>query len=88
MPRKIFPVALVILLAAVTAPAWAQQKVRINWTAVTGAQSGMHMAQQEGVFKKKLDRAKGHGGGRASDVFLMVEIEEVLAQFLIGDLVG
>ena len=52
MLRKIFPVALVILVATVTAPAWAQQKVRINWTAVTGAQSGMHMAQQEGVFKK------------------------------------
>jgi len=30
----------------------AQQKVRINWTAVTGAQSGMHMAQQEGLFRK------------------------------------
>jgi NitT/TauT family transport system substrate-binding protein len=27
-------------------------KVRINWTAVTGAQSGMFMAQQEGLFKK------------------------------------
>jgi NitT/TauT family transport system substrate-binding protein len=33
-------------------PATAQQKVRINWTAVTGAQSGMHMAQQEGIFRK------------------------------------
>ena len=26
--------------------------MRINWTAVTGAQSGMFMAQQEGLFKK------------------------------------
>jgi NitT/TauT family transport system substrate-binding protein len=26
--------------------------VRINWTAVTGAQSGMFMAQQEGLFRK------------------------------------
>ena len=26
--------------------------VRINWTAVTGAQSGMFMAQLEGLFKK------------------------------------
>src|SRR5215475_15762828 len=32
--------------------AWAQTKTRINWTAVTGAQSGMFMAQQEGLFKK------------------------------------
>jgi len=31
---------------------WAQTPVRINWTAVTGAQSGMFMAQQEGFFKK------------------------------------
>ncbi len=30
----------------------AQSPVRINWTAVTGAQSGMFMAQQEGLFKK------------------------------------
>jgi NitT/TauT family transport system substrate-binding protein len=36
----------------VSAPAWAQTKTRINWTAVTGAQSGMFMAQQEGLFKK------------------------------------
>jgi NitT/TauT family transport system substrate-binding protein len=41
-----------IPLALFAAPASAQQKVRINWTAVTGAQSGMHMAQQEGLFKK------------------------------------
>jgi ABC-type nitrate/sulfonate/bicarbonate transport system substrate-binding protein len=32
--------------------AWTQTKTRINWTAVTGAQSGMFMAQQEGLFKK------------------------------------
>src|SRR5262249_14947865 len=30
----------------------AQTPVRINWTAVTGAQSGMFMAQQENLFKK------------------------------------
>jgi NitT/TauT family transport system substrate-binding protein len=33
-------------------PALAQAPVRINWTAVTGAQSGMFMAHQEGLFKK------------------------------------
>ena len=43
-------VAAMILLAAT--PALAQTKTRINWTAVTGAQSGMFMAQQEGLFKK------------------------------------
>ena len=32
--------------------AWGQTSVRINWTAVTGAQSGIHMAKQEGLYKK------------------------------------
>jgi NitT/TauT family transport system substrate-binding protein len=41
-----------VLAVLVTSGAWAQSKVRINWTAVTGAQSGMFMAQQEGLFKK------------------------------------
>ncbi|HEY7167378.1 MAG TPA: ABC transporter substrate-binding protein [Candidatus Binatia bacterium] len=52
MTRKIFPAALLMLLMTGTPPVWAQQKIRINWTAVTGAQSGMHIAQQEGLFKK------------------------------------
>ena len=30
----------------------AQNPVRFNWTAVTGAQSGLFMAQQENLFKK------------------------------------
>ena len=38
-----------LLLAA---PALAQKNVRINWTAVTGAQSGVYVAQEEGLFKK------------------------------------
>jgi NitT/TauT family transport system substrate-binding protein len=41
-----------ILLVLVASAAAAQAPVRINWTAVTGAQSGMFMAQQEGLFKK------------------------------------
>jgi ABC-type nitrate/sulfonate/bicarbonate transport system substrate-binding protein len=41
-----------LTLVILTAPALAQNKVRINWTAVTGAQSGMFMAKQEGLFKK------------------------------------
>lgn len=43
-------VAAVTLLFSIES--WAQTPVRINWTAVTGAQSGMFMAQQEGLFKK------------------------------------
>jgi NitT/TauT family transport system substrate-binding protein len=41
-----------LLLGSAALPASAQSPVRINWTAVTGAQSGMFMAQQEGLFKK------------------------------------
>jgi NitT/TauT family transport system substrate-binding protein len=52
MQRALINIAVVVsaLLSAVTARA--QTPVRINWTAVTGAQSGMFMAQQEGLFKK------------------------------------
>ena len=52
MKKTICILFIAILLALFAAPASAQQKVRINWTAVTGAQSGMHIAQQEGLFKK------------------------------------
>jgi ABC-type nitrate/sulfonate/bicarbonate transport system substrate-binding protein len=41
-----------LIFIGVTAPAAAQAPVRINWTAVTGAQSGMFMAHQEKLFKK------------------------------------
>jgi len=41
--------SLAVLLAT---HAWGQTNVRINWTAVTGAQSGMFLAKQEGLFKK------------------------------------
>jgi NitT/TauT family transport system substrate-binding protein len=41
--------ALILLLSD---KAVAQNPVRFNWTAVTGAQSGLFMAQQENLFKK------------------------------------
>jgi NitT/TauT family transport system substrate-binding protein len=46
----VFPALLGLLL--LTPNSWAQTKVRINWTAVTGAQSGVYVAQEEGLFKK------------------------------------
>ena len=52
MNLQLFFSIITILFAAATARAFAQSPVRINWTAVTGAQSGMFMAQQEGLFKK------------------------------------
>ena len=44
--------AAVLMLVVSTAPLGAQTKVRINWTAVTGAQSGVYVAYEEGLFKK------------------------------------
>ena len=52
MKLRLFLSCFVMLFAATIVPAAAQSPVRINWTAVTGAQSGMFMAQQEGLFKK------------------------------------
>ena len=43
---------IIFLMVLFSFQAEAQIPVRINWTAVTGAQSGMFMAQQEGIFKK------------------------------------
>ena len=43
---------LLLIAMAIATPALAQMKARINWTAVTGAQSGMFIAQQQGLFKK------------------------------------
>jgi NitT/TauT family transport system substrate-binding protein len=48
------PTGMIVLIALtlIASPASGQMKARINWTAVTGAQSGMFLAQQEGLFKK------------------------------------
>ena len=45
-------VAAILIVLGMALSASAQSPVRINWTAVTGAQSGMFMAKQEGLFKK------------------------------------
>jgi NitT/TauT family transport system substrate-binding protein len=50
--QKCYGMICVFALVILTSPAQAQNNVRINWTAVTGAQSGMFIAQQEGLFKK------------------------------------
>jgi NitT/TauT family transport system substrate-binding protein len=51
MNRSIFLILAMILSVIGKSTVWAQP-VRVNWTAVTGAQSGMFMAEQEGLFKK------------------------------------
>jgi NitT/TauT family transport system substrate-binding protein len=51
--KRRYPSSFLLLLSLLLAvPSLAQEPVRVNWTAVTGAQSGMFMAQQEGLFKK------------------------------------
>jgi NitT/TauT family transport system substrate-binding protein len=51
--KRRYPSSFLLLLSLLLAvPSLAQDPVRVNWTAVTGAQSGMFMAQQEGLFKK------------------------------------
>jgi NitT/TauT family transport system substrate-binding protein len=52
MRRKILPLAGFGLAVLLATQAWGQTSVRINWTAVTGAQSGLFMAKQEGLYKK------------------------------------
>jgi NitT/TauT family transport system substrate-binding protein len=51
--KRRYPSSFLLLLSLLLAvPSLAQEPVRVNWTAVTGAQSGMFRAQQEGLFKK------------------------------------
>ena len=52
MPTGFLKIVVVLWSLTLSTLAGAQIPVRINWTAVTGAQSGMFMAQQEGLFKK------------------------------------
>ncbi|HEX6439758.1 MAG TPA: ABC transporter substrate-binding protein [Candidatus Binatia bacterium] len=52
MKRCYTSLFLLLLSLSLAIPVLAQDPVRVNWTAVTGAQSGMFMAQQEGLFKK------------------------------------
>ena len=52
MLKWFLTIAVLLWSLTLSTQAGAQLPVRINWTAVTGAQSGMFMAQQEGLFKK------------------------------------
>lgn len=52
MRLKLITLLIPVFFLAPAMPVSAQSPVRINWTAVTGAQSGMFMAKQEGLFKK------------------------------------
>jgi ABC-type nitrate/sulfonate/bicarbonate transport system substrate-binding protein len=40
------------LLLVSALPSWAQMKVRVNWSAMAGGQSGFWVAHEDGIFKK------------------------------------
>jgi NitT/TauT family transport system substrate-binding protein len=52
MRLKLISLLIPVIFFVAVIPVSAQSPIRINWTAVTGAQSGMFMAKQEGLFKK------------------------------------
>ncbi len=53
MKRLSLPlVAIFFCLVGFVPSAWSQAKLRINWTAVSGAMSGVWVASEEGIFKK------------------------------------
>jgi ABC-type nitrate/sulfonate/bicarbonate transport system substrate-binding protein len=52
MRLKLISLLIPVIFFVAVIPVSAQSSIRINWTAVTGAQSGMFMAKQEGLFKK------------------------------------
>ena len=77
MKRRWSSLVVGAIVLCVTVPLRAQTKPRINWTAVTGAQSGMFIAQQEGLFKKNgLDVELVHipSSSRAIQTILAGEI--------------
>ena len=48
-----FVIAIAILVQlGMDAPSWAQNKVRLNWGAISGVMSPIWVAQEEGLFKK------------------------------------
>jgi NitT/TauT family transport system substrate-binding protein len=44
--------ALLLSLMVLAPSSWGQGKIKVNWTAVSGVQSGIWLAQEEGLFKK------------------------------------
>lgn len=72
-------------LVVSTSPSWGQAKVRFNWTAVSGAMSGVWMAQEEGIFKKNgLDVELVHipSSSRAIQTMLAGQIDFTTADVL------
>lgn len=81
-----FVVAITILVQLhMVTPLWAQQKVRLNWGAISGVMSGIWVAQEEGLFKKHgLDLELLHiaSTSRAIQSMLSGEIQYTTADAL------
>jgi ABC-type nitrate/sulfonate/bicarbonate transport system substrate-binding protein len=78
MTLKTISAIWVVALLLVSAPvSWAQMKVRVNWSATAGGQSGFWVAYEDGIFKKNgLDVELLHipSSSRAIQIMLAGEI--------------
>ena len=52
MKKGTLVAAVLLNLTFLALPSWGQGKIKVNWTAVSGVQSGIWLAQEEGLFKK------------------------------------
>ena len=52
LKRRLMCGALTVLFGVFAMPAWAQMKVRVNWSAIAAGQSGIWIAHEEGLFRK------------------------------------
>jgi ABC-type nitrate/sulfonate/bicarbonate transport system substrate-binding protein len=50
--RRVLLLPLLLALVVPASASWGQAKVRVNWTAVSGTQSGLWLAYEEGIFKR------------------------------------
>src|SRR4030095_1433554 len=75
--KTISAVWLLALLLFSAPTSWAQMKVRVNWSATAGGQSGFWVAYEDGIFKKNgLDVELLHipSSSRAIQIMLAGEI--------------
>ena len=52
MSRRLTALSLLLALAVAPPAAWGQAKIRINWTAISGTQTGIWVAYEEGILKR------------------------------------
>ena len=52
MSRRLTALSLLLALAVAPPAAWGQAKIRINRTAISGTQTGIWVAYEEGILKR------------------------------------